>query len=83
MADAIPTRVGNAPSPAKVLGQSHGSVVPDNTPFTAYLYDSAPPSTRLAGPSLGNSGGGQPHSNMMPSLALSFCIRVSGPFRSR
>jgi len=29
---------------------------------------------------IGTTGGGQPHLNMMPSQALNFCIRLSGPF---
>jgi microcystin-dependent protein len=64
---------------------SLGKVVPGNTPFTADLYSTAAADAKLAGSSLGNSGGGQPHSNMMPSLALSFCINVDpqSPFPSR
>ena len=86
MADATSTDgIGNTPSPAAVLGRSSGEVVPGNTPFTANLYDTAAPNTNLAGPSLGNTGGGQAHMNMMPSLALSFCINIDphGVYPSR
>jgi len=85
MTDATSTSVGNTPSPATVLGMSLGKEVPGNTPFTADLYSTAAVGARLAGASLGNSGGGQRHSNMMPSLALSFCINVDpqSPFPNR
>jgi microcystin-dependent protein len=85
MADATSTSVGNTPSPATVLGQSLGKVVPGNTPFSANLYNTAGPGTSLAGPSLGNSGLGQPHPNMMPSLVLGFCININqqSPFPNR
>lgn len=82
LADATSTSVGNTPSPAAVLGQSLGAVVPGNTPFTADLYNTAAASANLAGASLGNTGASQPHLNMMPSLALSFCICLRGPFPS-
>jgi microcystin-dependent protein len=85
MADATSTSVGNTPSPETVPGMSLGKVVPGNTPFTADLYNTAAADAKLAGASLGNSGGGQRHSNMMPSLALSFCINVDphSPYPSR
>ena len=37
----------------------------------------------LAGGSVGNAGGGQPHSNLMPSLCISFIIFLQGVFPSR
>jgi microcystin-dependent protein len=83
MADATSTSVGNTPSPETVPGMSLGKVVPGNTPFTTDLYSTAAAGATLAGASLGNSGGGQPHSNIMPSLALSFCISLSGPYPGR
>jgi microcystin-dependent protein len=83
VADATSNSVGNAPSPATVLGKSLGAVVPGNTPFTADLYNTAAASANLAGASLGNTGAGQPHLNMMPSLALNFCINLRGPFPGR
>jgi microcystin-dependent protein len=30
-----------------------------------------------------NTGGSQPHNNMMPYLALNFCIALQGIFPSR
>lgn len=83
MADATSTSVGNTPSPATVLGRSTGAVVPGNTPFTANLYNTAAAGAHLAAQSIGTTGAGQPHLNMMPSLALNFCISLTGPFPSR
>lgn len=80
IADATSSSVGSTPSSATVLGRSTGAVVPGNTPFTANLYNTASANANLAGQSIGATGGGQPHLNMMPSLALNFCIRLSGPF---
>jgi len=83
MADATSTSVGNIPSPEMMLGRSLGAVVPGNAPFSADLYNTASGDANLAGQSLSTTGGGQPHLNMMPSLALSFCICLSGPYPSR
>ncbi len=33
--------------------------------------------------SVANNGGGQPHDNMQPFLALNFCIALQGLFPSR
>jgi microcystin-dependent protein len=64
---------------------SLGKQLPLNTPFTANLYSTAAANAQLAGALIGGAGGGQPHPNMMPSLALSFCINVDpqSPFPSR
>ena len=83
MVDGYSTSVGNAPSPAMVLGRSVGAVVPGDMPFTASLYGSTYSNVRLAGPAIGLAGGGQPHLNMMPSLALNFCINLNGVYPSR
>jgi microcystin-dependent protein len=83
MADATPNSQSNTPSPATVLGRSSGEATPGGTRFTANLYNTASAGAHLAGQTIGATGGGQPHLNMMPSLALSFCIRLSGPFPSR
>jgi microcystin-dependent protein len=78
MTDAVSTTgVGSTPSAATVLGRSAGDVVPGGTPtFTANLYDTVNPSAKLAPQTIGSTGGGQPHENRMPSLALNFCIYV-------
>jgi microcystin-dependent protein len=83
MANATSQNVGPTPSPATVLGISLGKSLPLNTPFTANLYSTAGANAQLAGAALGGAGSGQPHPNMMPSLALSFCISLAGEFPSR
>ncbi|MEL0436397.1 phage tail protein [Phycobacter sp. K97] len=49
------------------------------------LYDSTPPSNLvdLAAETLNTTGGGQPHLNMQPFLALSFIIALVGLYPSR
>lgn len=42
-----------------------------------------PGSTVMNPSSVSNSGGGQPHNNMQPSLVLNYCIALFGIFPSR
>lgn len=85
MADATTTKTGNQPSSATVLGQSSGESVPDNTPYTANLYSTSGPNAGLNAAAITDAGGGQPHQNMMPSLALNYCINIdrNAPFPMR
>ena len=50
---------------------------------TAALYGDATNLASLGGNTIGNSGGGQAHGNVQPSLVLNFCISMSGLFPSR
>jgi microcystin-dependent protein len=83
MANATSQHLGPQPAPVTVLGMSLGKSLPFNTPFSANLYSTAAANAQLAGASLGGAGGGEPHPNMMPSLALSFCISLTGEYPSR
>ena len=47
------------------------------------MYSSAGPNVQLALQSLTPSGGNQPHNNMMPYLALNYCIALQGVFPQR
>lgn len=48
------------------------------------LYsDSASTPVNLANETIANAGGGQAHDNMMPYLAVNFCIALQGLFPSR
>lgn len=47
------------------------------------LYAPAPPNTAMDPRMLAVAGGSQPHENMMPSLALNFCIALEGVFPAR
>lgn len=42
-----------------------------------------PTSLTALGPMAANTGGGQPHENMQPFLAVNFCIALQGLFPSR
>ena len=77
MADASASPTGNTPSPATVLGQSSGRVVPTGQTFTANLYAGGTPDVALNNGTIAGTGNGQPHENRMPSLALNFCIYVN------
>lgn len=47
------------------------------------LYHDPPGTTTLISATITNVGGGQAHDNMMPWLALNFCIALQGLFPSR
>lgn len=50
----------------------------------AYMYNnSAAPNTALAPNSIGISGNNAPHENIMPILAMNYCISLEGIFPSR
>ena len=54
------------------------------TPPTALnIYVAGPANTTLAPTAVAMTGGNQPHPNLMPFLALQFCIATSGLFPSR
>jgi microcystin-dependent protein len=46
------------------------------------LYDTSPPDTPLDIGSLTSAGESHPHNNIMPSLALNFCIALQGLYPS-
>jgi microcystin-dependent protein len=47
------------------------------------IYSTGAPSATLSPVSVSLAGGGQPHNNMQPFLAVNFCIAVNGIFPSR
>jgi microcystin-dependent protein len=49
----------------------------------ARTFSTAAPNTSLHPSSLGNAGGGQPHSNLMPFVTLNFIIALQGVFPSQ
>jgi microcystin-dependent protein len=64
------------------------SVVPAKPPATnSYFYATpgTPPLNMfpLNAGALASAGGNQPHSNLMPSLCITFCIAMTGIFPSR
>ena len=68
----------NIPSSAVVLGS--GSSSGAGTPAVS-IYDSTAPGTTML--PLGDTGGDQPHQNLMPFTVLSYCIALQGIFPSR
>ena len=46
-------------------------------------YSSGAPNVNMAANLIGNAGGGQAHSNQMPTLALNFCIALQGVYPPR
>jgi microcystin-dependent protein len=72
----------DTPSPTVVLSQTTGRKS-DGSSLTVNLYAADPnPGQAMAPVSVGATGG-QPHANLMPFLALNFCIAMSGIFPSR
>lgn len=51
-------------------------------PANAYTA-SAAANTTMSGAAISASGGGQPHENMLPFLAVNFCIAVEGIYPSQ
>lgn len=47
------------------------------------IYSNVPPATNMNAAALTQSGGNQPHENMMPFLAISFIISLFGVFPSQ
>jgi microcystin-dependent protein len=81
-ANAAPASNTNIPANTVVLAQSTAKDKNGNT-ITLDLYaPDTTPSQTMAGSSLGSTGG-QPHANIMPLTALSFCIALQGVFPTR
>ena len=47
------------------------------------LYGVAAPAADMAAAGIGTTGGGQPHDNMMPFLAVNYCIALVGIYPAR
>lgn len=69
---------GNQGSPA---GATWATIVSGRNPLP--LYAPAPSNTNMNPAALAPTGGGQPHENMPPFLAISFIIATQGVFPSR
>ncbi len=73
----------------QATGDGADANVPNNTKVYArsaegtYHALDAPQTTDLSSNVLTPVGGGQAHDNMMPYLALNFCIALAGLFPSR
>jgi microcystin-dependent protein len=72
----------DTPASNTVAGVGNGNANPGG-PFPISLYSSAGPNGAMWGGSITNSGGSQPHSNVMPYLCLNMCIALQGIFPSQ
>lgn len=73
-------QVNSSMGVASTNDPTQGLFATPNVPRGNTLYS---PTTNSAAPLLTNAGSGQPHSNMMPSSVLNFCIALQGIFPSR
>lgn len=72
---------GALPGPAKSLAQAGAATA--NPPPAVNLYAGGNPTATMGAASCSNTGGNQPHNNMMPYLTLNYCIALQGIFPSQ
>jgi microcystin-dependent protein len=79
----LPTHVHQvkASNDLATSGDPTGNFFGQPTTAMGNIYG-APPNSAMVATSVGNTGGSQPHENMMPFLVLSFCIALQGIFPS-
>jgi len=71
------------PNPAQnVASPTNQAVLGLSAPNNIYI-DATAPNTALVASSISPTGGGQPHENMQPYLAVNFCVATQGIFPSR
>ncbi|MGA2045730.1 MAG: tail fiber protein [Roseiarcus sp.] len=68
------------PGVATYLGDEYEN---PSTKAVSYLPFAGQAQVNLANASLGQAGGGLPHPNIQPFLAITYCIAVAGVFPSR
>lgn len=73
---------GDIPSGTKSLGQAVAATGATPTPVSLYSNAASGPVAMAAG-SLSDTGGNQPHTNMMPYLVLNYVIALQGIFPSQ
>ena len=69
----------STPSSSTVLGFSSGP----GTGGSLQVYGTGSVGNSLAAQTIGNAGSGQAHPNLMPYLAVNYCIALQGVFPSR
>jgi len=72
----------NTPSANASLGQTIGASSQGAT-FPVSLYSATTPNVQMAPASVSTVGGGQPHPNLQPYLALNWIVALQGIFPSR
>jgi microcystin-dependent protein len=78
--NATSATTGGSAAPASNVLLGSGSLVAGQSATDVPIYSSAAPTVAMG--SLAPVGG-QPHSNLMPTMALNYCICISGVFPSR
>lgn len=75
---------GTVATPASntVMGVGNGVANPGG-PFDIALYSSTAPNNTLWPGTIGNTGGSQPHTNIMPYLCVNMSIALQGIFPSQ
>jgi microcystin-dependent protein len=72
----------NIATGTEVLGQSNG-VMNGGGNVNIFMYGPLPTNTTLSTASIAPNGGSQGHNNLMPYLAVNYCIALNGIFPSR
>ncbi|HWA92346.1 MAG TPA: tail fiber protein [Rhizomicrobium sp.] len=72
----------NTPANTNVLAKNQG-VASTGATFGFAIYSGNPPNNTAAPNIIGNVGGSQAHTNIMPYLCISFCIALQGIFPSQ
>lgn len=75
------THALKATASAATTANPAGATLAQTTPASLYLDDN--PGVSLAGQALGMAGGGQPHENRSPYLAVNFIISLYGIYPSQ
>jgi microcystin-dependent protein len=83
--NAAANATGNSDTPDNTMALANATGTQGGTTIIVNPYAPTPPAPTvpMAPTEIGVAGGGQPHNNMMPYLALQFCISMSGIFPSR
>jgi len=71
-----------APATNTVMGVGNGVANPGGN-FSIALYSSTAPNNTLWPGTIGNNGGSQPHTNLMPYLCVNMSIALQGIFPSQ
>jgi microcystin-dependent protein len=74
------TALSNNPA-AAIYMKGHFTTTSGGGPVQAYKAQT--PTTQMAANAIGPIGGGQAHNNLMPYLALNYCIALQGIFPPR
>jgi microcystin-dependent protein len=76
------TPTTNTPANTNVLAQNQG-VASTGGNFGFQIYSANPPNNVAAANTIGNTGGSQAHTNIMPYLCINFSIALQGIFPSQ